>query len=460
MTEDILSFGDILGLIFYLPLIFIISYIIQHRKIQYNSVYKYYTKGLIAKFIGSISFCLVYALHYKGGDTINYYLSSLAMNNMLFYNANYYWDLMTGGRYWYFTMDTGLPAKYMFDDVQTFFVVRLANIFVLMGFKSFITASILLSWISYVGIWRFYLMFTDIYPKLQKQLAYAILFFPSPLFWGSGISKDTFAYASALWTVYNFYMIFIKHKNIIGNIIILIINIFVIINIKPYIFIIILPLILIWVLYYPISKIKGQFLKYMIAPVVLVLGMLIGTLVLNLSSKSLGQYSSYTKIVTKAEVTREDHLREEAYGKNNYNIGEFDGSLRSILKVGPLAIITALYRPFIFEARNFFMLISGIENLILLFLTLMILFKAGLIKAFNRSISEPLLLFSILFSVIFSFGIGVSAANFGALVRFKIPLIPFFTSAIVVMISKHKEEKEMLEQQLKLQEENNIVNSK
>jgi len=450
--ENILSFWDILGVVIYLPIILIVSFLIKNRNIGANPVYKYYIPGLIAKIIGSITFCLVYALHYKGGDTVNYYMSSLAMNNLMMYNFDHYWDLMTGGRFWYFNMVTGVPAKYMFDDPQTFFVVRLANPLIWFGFKSFVTSSILLSWLTYAGIWRFYLMFNEIYPKLHKRLAYAILFIPSPLFWGGGISKDTFAYTSTLWLVYCFYMIFIKKNKVFINILIGIVNILLLLNIKPYIFIVLFPLLLTWLLYHPISRMKSHFLKVAMAPAILIIGLLLGTTGLTLMSGSLGQYSTYDKIITKAQVTQEDHLREEAYGTNNYDIGTFDGSLGSMLSVTPLAIFTGLYRPFIFEAKNFVMFMSGMENLYLMFLTFLIIFKTGLIKAFNRVISEPLLLLSVLFTILFSLGIGISAANFGALVRFKIPLIPFFTSAIAVMVAKYQEEKEEIENKKKEEE--------
>lgn len=449
IEEHVLSFWDILGPVIYLPIILFISFYIKNKREVNNPIYRYYTRGLIAKFVGAIFFCLIYSLHYKGGDTVNYFISSVAMTNLMTYNFSNYIDLMTGGRYWHFNEITGIPAKYMFDDPKTFFVVILSNPFVFLGFKSFITSSILISWITYNGVWKFYLMFTDIYPKLAKQLSFTILLIPSTLFWGSGIAKDTYSYSSCLWLVYNFYMIFIKKQKIPINVIVLIINIYLILSIKPYIFVALFPLLIIWVIYQPLKKIRNNFLKTAIAPAILLIGTILGTVGLSLMSESLGEYSSYDKVVTKAQVTQQDHLREEAYGGNNYDIGHFDGTVGSMLKVAPLATITGLYRPFIFEANNFTMLLSGLENSLLLYLTLMIVFKAGIIKAFNRVISEPLLLLSVLFTILFSYGIGISAANFGALVRFKIPIIPFFASAIIVMMAKHREEKEIEEKKLK-----------
>jgi len=58
-------------------------------------------------------------------------------------------------------------------------------------------------------------MFTllnKLFPKFTKYAAIAVLFFPSPTFWSSGVLKDTFIYGAALWSVYNFYQIFVYKK--------------------------------------------------------------------------------------------------------------------------------------------------------------------------------------------------------------------------------------------------------
>jgi hypothetical protein len=46
---------------------------------------------------------------------------------------------------------------------------------------------------------------------------------------------------------------------------------------------------------------------------------------------------------------------------------------------------------------------------------------------------HEILFFCITFSIIFAFMIGITTPNFGALVRFKIPLIPFLAAWLVIM---------------------------
>ena len=44
--------------------------------------YSYFSKGLIIKLLGGVLFCLIYALYYKGGDTVHYYEGVNAMNTV------------------------------------------------------------------------------------------------------------------------------------------------------------------------------------------------------------------------------------------------------------------------------------------------------------------------------------------------------------------------------------------
>jgi len=88
------------------------------------------------------------------------------------------------------------------------------------------------------------------------------------------------------------------------------------------------------------------------------------------------------------------------------------------------------------------MLISGLENFILLLLTIFLLFKLKFVRFFQFIFSDPILIFSLLFTVFFMFAVGMASANFEALVRYKIPAMPFFVASIFIMLDKYKKYKE------------------
>lgn len=83
------------------------------------------------------------------------------------------------------------------------------------------------------------------------------------------------------------------------------------------------------------------------------------------------------------------------------------------------------------------MLISGLENFILLLLTIFLLFKLKFVRFFQFIFSDPILIFSLLFTVFFMFAVGMASANFGALVRYKIPAMPFFVASMFIILHKY-----------------------
>ena len=117
----------------------------------------------------------------------------------------------------------------------------------------------------------------------------------------------------------------------------------------------------------------------------------------------------------------------------SFDLGEIDPSIQGMMSKAHLAINAALFRPFIWEAKNPVMILSALENSYFLFLTLFLLVKLKFFGVFKLIFNNPFLLFSMLFSLFFAFSVGISTPNFGALVRLRIPCIPFFLSSLFIL---------------------------
>jgi hypothetical protein len=147
---------------------------------------------------------------------------------------------------------------------------------------------------------------------------------------------------------------------------------------------------------------------------------------------------SLDNAIQTTQVTQEDLKREEQYGSNNFDIGTIDGSVPNMISKFPVATFAGLFRPLFFEARSAVMLLSGLENLALILLTYLVFFKIKMGILWRMMIKHEILFFCITFAVLFAFMIGLTTPNFGALVRFKIPLIPFFAAWLVIMRNHKK----------------------
>lgn len=444
--NSVLTIWDPILTPIYILIIYLVCYRIKATQIIKHPEYKYFIKGLSAKIFGGIAFAMVYVYYYDGGDTHTYFLDSKTLTNMLFYKPKVAFsilaDNLTPENYAQFDGNTYWPHLYIWGDNNTFSVVRYTLPFSILGAQTYLTTTILVSCFSYIGVWKLYQLFVKLYPTYQKILAYAILLMPSFIFWGSGIMKDTYIIGATCWITYNFYQILINRKKLLINILLFIFNFIIILNIKPYVIGCLIPAMILWVNQAYLRKIKSSFFRFIILPFTIVIFASGGLYLFQNVSQSMGDYGNFDSAIERAKITQQDLLREEQYGSNNYNLGEIDGSFLGMVKIAPVAIFTAIYRPFITESSNILMAVSALENLCLLIFTIIAFTRVGIRKTFILIKQNPLIQYSLVFSLILAFGVGIATANFGALVRYKIPLIPFYFSGLFLIYIIAKIEKE------------------
>jgi hypothetical protein len=252
--------------------------------------------------------------------------------------------------------------------------------------------------------------------------------------------KDSFVLGATCWISYNFYKIFILRRQLFWNTLFFSFNLFLILNIKAYVIISLLPGMLLWLNSAYLKNISSRLQKVLVFPLLFFIISGIGFFSFNNLSSLMGVYGDVDSAIQQAQVIQDDLLREDQYGENNYNIGALDGSVNGLISVAPIAIFTALFRPLFWEIGSPTMVISAIENTILLIFSTIILIRVSPLKLVRILINEPFLIYCFIFSLIFAFGVGVAGTNFGALVRYKTPLVPFFFTMIFI-ISKFSRKK-------------------
>lgn len=437
---NILTIFDILLPPFYLLGAYLYAYWITKKNIRTKPEYKYFTSGLIVRTFGAIALGLVYQFYYSEGDTTNYFKSASAYANLFFKDQPDFWIGWLGdGAHHYFSFDesTGYPV-YTPRDQHSFFVVRLLIPIVTLGCHSYFATAVLVACFTYGGMWKLYQTFLQEFPTLKKELAIACLFIPSCVFWGSGLMKDSFTLSAVGWFTFAFYHFFIKKERKISYGLYILIASFIILAIKPYIFFALLPGAILWLSNNIVKKINHGFIRLLATPVILSLGGIIGYVSLDKMGDNLGQYK-IDQVLDKAVVTQQDMKAEYYHGKS-FDIGDFDASIGSIITVAPMAIFSGIFRPGIWDIKNAVMLISSLENTYLLVLTFFLLIKLKFFGFFSLIRKNPMLLFCMLFSLFFAFSVGLTVANFGSLVRLRIPELPFFVAGIFML--KHLYEKQ------------------
>ncbi|MCD6067387.1 MAG: hypothetical protein K0S33_2213 [Bacteroidetes bacterium] len=434
MQED-LSIFDLLLTPVYLFVIWIIAFHIRQKNIRERPEYKYFVTGLFVKILGAFALGFVYYFYYGGGDTTNYFQTARAYVNLAFTNQEDFMEgwlgnphILNAGEF--FSEETGRPVYYHRDH-HSFFVVRLLIPIVFLGSKSYFASAALTAVITYTGVWKLYQTFLQEFPALKRELAIAIIFVPSCVFWGSGLMKDSFTLSAVGWFTYSFYYLFIRKHRKISYILQILISSFIIISIKPYIFFALLPGAILWLSNDIIKKIHNKVIRFVAAPFLLTLGVAGGFFALSQLGDKLGLYKVDT-VLERATIVQKD-MKAEYYGGKTFDIGDFDASATGVASKAHVAIFAGLFRPGIWDVRNAVMLVSSLENTYLLLLTIFLMIKLKVFGFLNLIRLNPLLLFSILFSIFFAFSVGLTVANFGSLVRLRIPELPFFVAGIFIL---------------------------
>jgi hypothetical protein len=372
------------------------------------------------------------------GEALNIYKQSLndvsVIGKMIFTSAKNIDESL-------FSKDIG--GAIVFADENNYMVVRVAAIFLFFSFGKYLIANLFFSLLAFEGCWRLYKFFYEQYPALQKQLAIAILYFPTFIFWSSGIGKEAICISGMGFITYGLYSILVKKKNIIASTIVVIFFTYILLNVKVYIIVSYLPFLIYFIVVTNVLKVKNQLLKILIGPAIVLLSILGFVGIILASKDTLGVYAidGLTETVQKQQT---NFQLQENISESNFDLGaDYDGSILGLAKVAPFAIGAALFRPFIWEAKKPSTFLSSLESLALILFTIYVLFKVGPLQFFKQFYKKPIVAYCFFYSILFSVFVGATTLNFGSLVRYKIPCLPFYAVSmfLILYFAKVKKEK-------------------
>ncbi|QHL89054.1 hypothetical protein GU926_17120 [Nibribacter ruber] len=408
---------------------------------------KYFIPALSVKFIGAIGVGIIYQFYYgngtsKGsGDTFLYFHQSNLLHAAFIDSPRLWFKLMLAyGQYDQETLVYTTPMIW-YKAPTEFIILKITSFFSILTFHTYSSIALCFAFISFTGMWQMYITFHKLYPSLHRRLAISVFFLPSVFFWGSGLLKDSLAIGFLGWAFYGFYKLFIEKKQIFQTGVIVLISIYFLASIKIYILLAFIPPALLWVFNENNKRIKNATIRAVTKPFAILLGVAFAYL----SATGLTEGDEKYDVEKLGEQSKINsiYLTKQVVTGSAYDIGIFDGSLASLATVGPQAVVVALYRPFIWEVRNPIMLLSAIESSLFIYLTFIFFYKVGFFKSIKFIASKPILSFCLIFSIILAFGVGTNSGNFGTLVRYKIPIMPFYLAALYIMQSHLKRPKKV-----------------
>ncbi len=386
---------------------------------------KYYFPALILKMTSAVLLGLLYFYHYGGGDTFTYFTrGAIHIYDAFWDKPSLAWHLIFGETDYSNGVFKYASRIWMYNDPSSYLIVRIAAFISLFVGGSYIGTSLIFASLAFSGIWAMYIAFSKLFPDKEWYLSLAILFIPSTVFWGSGILKDTVTFGFLSWAVAAFIHLMYGAKNKFLWAGIFAFSLVVIYYIKIYIVMSLLPPMMIWAYFVNINKVTNRVLKYMMAPFIIIITIVVSGYAVYLVGANNKKYAVQNLTET-VRVTAYDVGRFTGKDAGSrYDLGDLDDSVVGMLKLGPAAINVALFRPYLWEVSNPLMLLASLEGLAFLILTMMVFLKER--QRIFTLLNNPAIIFSLLFSLTFAFAVGVSTYNFGTLFRYKVPLMPFY----------------------------------
>ena len=434
----------------WLLIILFISFFIWIRN-KHLSYYKFYLGNVSFKILFALVFAITYTFVLGGGDTLAYWDGAVKLTNLFWEDPFGYFNEMFStptneSIRENFTATTGYPPGWIYKEPESFYISKMLSLINFFTFDSFIAMTLVCSFIASHASWRFYQLLRKFNFTSNGWLVIAALFIPTVSFWCAGISKDTFILASLYLLLFHIFALIDKDRKFgVTNIIFILIHVIILYNTRTFMLIAIAPPLLLGFGTGLIKRVSDSPVLLYFTRSVFIIGATIVVLLYFSGGKSLGNLSPDIYLEEVA-VIQKDFSQNKTYTGPRYDLGITDFTPTGMMIAAPLAITTAFFRPFLWEASSAFMLLSALEGTLLMLLLFRFVFLSGSITKQIQFVGRnEILVFSLVFVLIFGFFVGFSAGLFNVLIRFKAPLMPFLllllASSYKWQQKKNKEEK-------------------
>ncbi|MBW7868925.1 MAG: hypothetical protein H3C31_11425 [Brumimicrobium sp.] len=390
--------------------------------------YRFFLPALLFKLFFAFFFAFVYVkIMYDGGDTLEYWQGAYNLNQLFWENPMHYFNEILQTPSFstltkYFNQETGYPPAWIYKEPESFFISKIISVFTFFTFNSYIALSLICGTIIFLSSWRMFEFLREFAPTKSWIIVFASLFIPTVAFWCSGISKDTFVLAAAQYCIVILLSFLLKKKSFsFKNVVLLLLSSFILYRTRNFMLVAIYgPFFLVFILRIIKKITRDVFFRTILKFFTVFIFMIIAFVYLNYNEKELNN----NQFIQEANIKQQDFAQNSTYGGKRYDLEITDYSLVGMIKAIPISIITAFYRPFLWEATSPFLLLSGIEGLLLMYFTFNFFFRSGnMIRHFSFVGNQELLVFALVFTLILGFFAGYTAGLYNVLVRFKAPLM-------------------------------------
>jgi hypothetical protein len=420
--------------------------LIKSKRIKYKEtgLDSFFIVGFFLHMVGAVLYAMVIQYYYGYGDSLGFFrgsnfLTSLTKDELtfkyFFYGPEQLSNLFLSSE----TGDNVIGA--VINNDSNLMIIKISAALSLITFNKYLIITLFFGLFSFIGMWKLFLTFNQVLQgKSQRILAFTVLYTPSLWFWGSGLIKDSIC-LGCLGIITNiFYRLFIQKKFKITEVISFIVCFYLLFVVKSYIAATLLVGFVVFLIHFFIksrnSRVeKAAYIIVIAIGAVLIFNFLIASYLQSIIEDSQVAIDSFKNTY--------ENLDASGDAGSGFINKSFDFTPMGILLRSPGAIFTTLFRPFLWEIRNLMMLFSCLESVIALSAVLFLLIKLKVFRFFAYIISDPFILFAFIFVMILSALIGFTTFNFGTMVRYRIPVLPFYSFLLISIYVKYRGQKQL-----------------
>jgi hypothetical protein len=426
-------------------------------------IWKYYDDGMV----------MYSALHEY---PVDYFKMLFGVMNDTSYFQPYYDEM----NHWYRPYGSSIA-----NDTHT--IIRFNAFVRLFSLGHYNVHSVIANFLGLLGLTGILHFLKQMAPRKEKWFFTGIFLMPGMMFWASGVLKEPLLFFGLGLFLYG--VIRLANDGFsIGKLTIICLSLFFLFTVKSYVLIAIIPGLLAWQLSIRIAKISPAIVFAVVYGLLVVAVIALGqfmpskdplqrlvqkqnafyqlaeggtyvktnasdTLYIDATDYDFLEFSEdRAKFVMKEEVKAvywKDAKQETApsqslvegrelavlldYGRTGSTIKtpRLEPTFWSVLKASPIALTNATFRPFPWEIRSLFMALSGLENILIVVLLIL-----AIVGAYGHTPlpSSATWFLALSFALVILILTGLVTPVLGAIVRYKVPALPFLVCALLALI--------------------------
>ncbi len=303
-------------------------------------------------------------------------------------------------------------------------------------FDSLHAACALVAGIAFFSKISLYSVAREEFPQLpRRSLLVITTLIPSVVFWTSSLLKEPIAMAALLFALRAWKDLLAQRRSLLHSGSVLGASLGAILLVKGYL---IPPLALSAGVWYLLRRAREQNEDIVLRLWHVLVAMFGATVLIAVVGAFL---PSFAVEALNTQLATNQAAGQSVEGGSNYSLGAAagSGSAASQLALAPLALLTALFRPALFEAKNALMLANALELTAFAVAFVWVPFRRGLTGSFAELSKQPFLSFCAVFVALFGTFTGLGSTNLGTLSRYRAPLVPFFAILLLALLTKSRQ---------------------